>query len=419
MKKIIFAALSVLMMLSLVGCGEHLVDFKVIDLSGGAVPGDWAVPATWDNTTPFTSFDKDTNTYTFEFTTKADAGSEVGFKILTKSGEWNVDGYTEFNVDVDGASVDVPLKLAADMGGAGNAFVKGCEAGKAYKMTVVCNPDSSATVSVVSMADPVYPVPYVLSGMFVRGGMFDGSWGAVLNGALLEFETSIADGVVVYKKDFTASGNNEGFKIASADWNNGWAGTTFNLNADYVEFAQKKLDGKVYSTSTGEEIEGKGDTDNAVLNGTEAGKNYRLYIKTTPDGKVFAKVEEICEVSLTFKITGLTEGDAAWINGSVWGWGTGWPLAAWNSAIGNGLALSDAPVADADGVAVFGSKWNFSTVAKPGDTLSYEVKFVASDDDWATTKYDNANIKFDINVEGAASYIVTVDATTNTISITE
>ena len=335
MKKIIFAALSVLMMLILVGCGEHLVDFKVIDLSSGAVPGDWAIPANWDNTTPFTSVDKDNNTYTFEFTVKDDlaAGAEVGFKILTKNGEWNVDGYTEFNVDVDGASVDVPLKLAADMGGAGNAFVKGCEAGKTYKMTIVCNSDSSATVKVESMADPVYPVPYVLSGMFIHGGMFDASWGAVLDGALLEFETSITDGVVVYKKDFIASSDDENFKIASADWNNGWAGTEFTLDAaDYVEFKEQRVDGKATVIATGEPVlengKEKGDTNNAVLKGTKVGKTYRLYIKTTPDKKVFAKVVTLTPVTVsgaTVTATGLPEalnGKTLYFTGDFNNWKT-------------------------------------------------------------------------------------------------
>ncbi len=401
MKKIIFAALSVLMMLSLVGCGEHLVDFKVIDLSGGAVPGDWAIPANWDNTTPFTSIDKDNSTYTFEFTVKDDlaAGAEVGFKILSKNGEWNVDGYTEFNVDVDGASVDVPLKLAADMGGAGNAFVKGCEAGKTYKMTIVCNSDSSATVSVVSMADPVYPTPYWLDGYYALG--LGGNWDAGPNTLLCNGDYDVTTGVIVYTFDFKATDISSDLGIATNGWSTKYTGATFTVgtDTDYV-------------------VTTKGADANSKINGLKAGFPYRLFVKVTPEKEISIKVEEICEVSLTFKITGLTEGDAAWISGTVWGWGPGWPFNDWGG-LGAGYELTDAPVADADGVVTFGSKWEYTTIAKPGDTLSYEVKFLASDDDWATTKYDNPNIKFDINVEGAASYIVTVDATTNTVSITE
>ena len=400
MKKIIFAALSVLMMLSLVGCGEHLVDFKVIDLSGGAVPGDWAIPANWDNTTPFTSIDKDNSTYTFEFTVKDDlaAGSDVGFKILTVNGNWNVAGYTEFEVTVDGEEVTANYK--DNCGPAGNAFVKGCEAGKTYKMTVVCNSDSSATVSVVSIADPVYPTPFWLDGYYARG--LGGNWNAEADTLLCNGDFDVTTGIIIYTKDFTASAEDAGFGIATSDWGSKYVEGTFTIGTD-TDYVATKL---------------AGASDN-MIKGMKVGNPYRLYVKVTPEKEVSFKVEEICEVNLTFKITGLTEGDAAWISGSVWGWDTiGWPLVAWGG-LKEGYELTDAPVADADGVAVFGSKWNFSTIAKPGDTLSYEVKFIASDDDWASTKYDNPNIKFDINVEGAASYIVTVNAADNTASVTK
>ena len=400
MKKIIFAALSVLMMLSLVGCGEHLVDFKVIDLSGGAVPGDWAIPANWDNTTPFTSIDKDNSTYTFEFTVKDDlaAGSDVGFKILTVNGNWNVAGYTEFEVTVDGEEVTANYK--DNCGPAGNAFVKGCEAGKTYKMTVVCNSDSSATVSVVSIADPVYPTPFWLDGYYARG--LGGNWNAEADTLLCNGDFDVTTGIIIYTKDFTASAEDAGFGIATSDWGSKYVEGTFTIGTD-TDYVATKL---------------AGASDN-MIKGMKVGNPYRLYVKVTPEKEVSFKVEEICEVNLTFKITGLTEGDAAWISGSVWGWETiGWPLVAWGG-LKEGYELTDAPVADADGVAVFGSKWNFSTIAKPGDTLSYEVKFIASDDDWASTKYDNPNIKFDINVEGAASYIVTVNAADNTASVTK
>lgn len=296
MKKIIFAALSVLMMLSLVGCGEHLVDFKVIDLSGGAVPGDWAIPANWDPTTPFTSVDKDNNTYTFEFTVKDDlaAGAEVGFKILTKNGEWNVDGYTEFNVDVDGASVDVPLKLAADMGGAGNAFVKGCKAGKTYKMTIVCNSDSSATVKVESMADPVYPVPYYLDGFFLMGGFLgdSGVWSPNLDYLLTVPTVDKVTGSVVYKLDFTAKKAGDCFCIAKKSDNSRWHGTP-TVNGDYVEFK--------YTTDGMKSSEMTGFTPDS---------GYRIYVKTTPDEKVFVKVVALNKVTIsgaTVTATGLPE----------------------------------------------------------------------------------------------------------------
>ena len=314
MKKIIFAALSVLMMLSLVGCGEHLVDFKVIDLSGGAVPGDWAIPANWDNTTPFTSVDKDTNTYTFEFTVKDDlaAGSDVGFKILTVNGNWDVAGYTEFEVTVDGEEVTANYK--DNCGPAGNAFVKGCEAGKTYKMTVVCNPDSSATVKVVSMEDPVYPTPYYLDGIYLVGcGAIDNNFTFVAANLLWGAETDITTGKVTYTKDFTVVGCSDDWhegdaaiKLSDSNWAVSYGKTSITVNEDYVE------------------LEASGD--NSVVSGLDAGKAYRLYVETTPEGKVFAKIVTLTKVTIsgaTVTASGLPEalnGTTLYFTGDFNGW---------------------------------------------------------------------------------------------------
>ena len=54
MKKIIFAALSVLMIFSLVGCGEHIDYTKNPELGAGAIPGAFN---SWNNTTAWTTAD--------------------------------------------------------------------------------------------------------------------------------------------------------------------------------------------------------------------------------------------------------------------------------------------------------------------------------------------------------------------------
>lgn len=310
MKKIIFAALSVLMIFSLVGCGEHLVDFKVIDLSNGAVPGDWAIPATWQNTTPFTSVDKDNNTYTFEFTVKDDlaAGADVGFKILTVNGDWNVAGYTEFEVTVDGEAATANYK--DNCGPAGNAFVKGCEAGKTYKMTVVCNPDSSATVKVESMEDPVYPTPYYLDGFFLMGGFLgdSGVWTPNLDYLLTVPTVDKVTGSVVYKLDFTAKKAGDYFCIAKKSDNSRWHGTP-TVNGDYVEFE--------YTTN---------DMKSSEMTGFTPDSGYRIYVKTTPDEKVFVKVVALNKVTIsgaTVTATGLPEalnGKTLYFTGDFNGW---------------------------------------------------------------------------------------------------
>ena len=113
MKKILSFLAAGALALGLIGCSGDLHDdeYKVIDLSNGAIPGDFDSPATWDNTTPWSSIDAANNTYTFNFKSKSDCSGTVEFKIVTVSGEWNVDGYTEVDIPVDSAdAVKMPMK---------------------------------------------------------------------------------------------------------------------------------------------------------------------------------------------------------------------------------------------------------------------------------------------------------------------
>ena len=422
MKKIIFAALSVLLMFGLVGCGVHTDYTPNKDFSTGDISGDingWG-SGVW------TSANADKYEFTYQFTATKDMDGDgdgiLKFKVRSTAGKWDTGDFGDATLTTDGKEVELK---EANFGGPEAKMT--FEADHIYLITVTSK-DGKVYAKVEDKGLDIIPVPYVLSGMFVHGGMYDASWGAVLGGALLEFETSTKDGVVVYKKDFTAANDNEGFKIASADWSNGWAGTEFVLDADYAEFKQRRENGDtVYDTSTGEKIADKGDTDNAVLKGTKKGSTYRLYIKTTPDGKVYAKVEEIAAIKFTFEITGLTAGNKAWINGSFWGgWENGWPLEAW------GLTTKkyNQAVADANGVAKFEENFDVSTVAKVGETLSYEFKPIVSKSgewkldgkEWA--KDDQAfnpdsNLKCELEVESAGTYVVSVDAKTSKVTVTK
>ena len=422
MKKLLSVFAAAAMLFSFASCSGDLHDdvYKVIDLSGGAVPGDWASPANWDNTTAWTTVDKASNTYTFDFETKADLDGDVGFKIVTVSGEWNVDGYTEFKVPVDG-SVTAEMKTGAAMGGAGNAFVTGCKAGGKYTMTVVSNPDTTITVSVVASeggAAPAAPVPYVLSGLFIKGDM--NGWANGVANALMTFTTAM-NGEVEYQYDFVGNGNDMGFKVASANWNDGYSGAEITVNADYVPFTQMRVGGKV-TDMEGNPIpdpskpgENLGDTGNSTIKATKDGANYRMYIKTNPDKEVFVKVEQIAAVTYKFKVINLGDNAQAWINGSFWGgWELGWPIASWNSAVKAGYE----PVAVVDGVAEFPAVFDVSAVAKVGETKSFNFKAIAcADDAWGQADWDSGDLACDIEITGDGTYVVVVDAETNEVSI--
>jgi len=414
MKKIltsVFAAAALLF--GLASCSGDLHDkvMSVTDLSAGAVPGDFDSPANWDNKTAWTSIDAATNTYTLEFTTKADCAGEVGFKILTVNGEWNVAGYAEPNAVAAGGEAVFTMISAADMGGAGNAKMTGMKAGTAYKLTVVANPDTTVTAKLEESgaSAPALPTPYYFDGLYLVGGCFktgsmDNLWsfGAdnLIHGASLEKST----GVVTYTKDIIATAASGEMGINDSSWNNKLA----------VKGTAVAADGKAVV------VTGDGEKGNWNVTGLKVDSPYRVTITTTPEKQVSVTIEEICTYTLTFKITGLTEGMKAWINGTPWtsDWKTGWALADWGGTK-NGFEVSDAAVADENGVAVFGSKFNVTGVGKPGETLSFEVKFIASDDNWTSTKYNNPNIAFDVENLAPGTYLVTVDAEENEATVTK
>lgn len=417
MKKILSFLAAGALALGLIGCSGDLHDdeYKVIDLSNGAIPGDFDSPATWDNTTPWSSIDAANNTYTFNFKSKSDCSGTVEFKIVTVSGNWNVDGYTEVDIPVDSAdAVKIPMKTGDKMGGAGNAKITGCKASTNYTMTVVANPDTSISVKVESAgagAVPADPVPYYLDGeLFVGcdaiGNGFDVAntkW--LLYGCTLDKKT----GEVTYTKDFTASdcehswhSGDAAVKIADPNWKNSYGDTPITVGGDFVKLVA--------------------GGDNAPVSGLVAGKAYRVEIKTTPDKDVLIKIYEIATVTFKFEATGLSEGNLAWIGGDFWGasWDNGWPIDAWNKAPGCGLAVSDNAVADENGVAAFNDKWNVSTVAKPGEKLSYNFKVIATDTDWSgDPSQQTGDLSVDIDIEEDATYKISINIEDEEITVTK
>jgi hypothetical protein len=63
------------------------------------------------------------------------------------------------------------------------------------------------------------------------------------------------------------------------DWNTSWGKTTIEAGKDYVELEKS--------------------SDNSFVKGLTDGTKYRLYVKTTPDGKVFAKVVTLTPVTVS------------------------------------------------------------------------------------------------------------------------
>ena len=410
MKKILSFLAAGALALGLIGCSGDLHDdeYKVIDLSNGAIPGDFDSPATWDNTTPWSSIDAANNTYTFNFKSKSDCSGTVEFKIVTVNGEWNVDGYTEVDIPVDSAdAVKMPMKTGGEMAGAGNAKITGCKASTNYTMTVVANPDTSISVKVESAgagAVPADPVPYYFDGAMLVGVT---NWNnSDASNLLKNGKLTKSTGEVVYTLDFTAGDVAEVQITGVGDWNNGWGTTDITVgDSDFVTLVP-------FSTKKG----------GAKVSGLTVGKAYRAEIKTTPDKDVLIKIYEIASVTFKFEVTGLSEGELAWIGGEFWGasWDNGWPIEDWKKPVGCGLSVSDNAVADENGVAAFNDKWNVSTVAKPGEKLSYNFKVIATDTDWSgDPSKQTGDLSVDINIDEDATYKISINIEDEEIKVTK
>lgn len=321
----------------------------------------------------------------------------------------------------------VEIASADDGNGGENDKLTGLSTGSWYKFSVVAGPVSiSVTVEEAESQGGVTssdPVPYYLDGYYLvgcseigNGFSFGDAW--LIWGATTNKKT----GEVTYTKDFVFdntspcgwhSGADAVIKLATAGWGNSYSNASAEIKAggDAVELTYKAEGG-----------------DNTSVTGLKNGSAYRAEIKTTPEGVVTIKVYEIAKMTLSFKVKGLTEGNVAWMNGTFWGsgWPQGWPIVDWNSgdqAKTDGyLSAHNYAEADASGVATFDSGWNVTVVSALGEELSYMFKAIASSDDsWADADVFNpsSDLKCTIKAEGSGNYLVSVDASTEEVTVTK
>lgn len=312
MKKLIISAITAAALLfGFAGCSGDLHDDekRIIDLSAGGAPGDFDEPANWSEKEPWTTSDVKTGTYTLSFKTKAEIPADgIGFKINSQLA-WNVDGYTEFTVAADGDAATAKFMAGSAMAGAGNAFITGCKPSTAYKMTVVCNPDTTATVKVETAdAASSAPVPYYLDGYAVRS--LDAAWNVTADNLLYNPTEDKATGNLTYKLNFIASASSQQLAIARKDWTEGrWEcseAKSFAVGAEPI-FLES------------------GKEQHPTVTGLTVDNPYRIYVYTTPEKKVSMKVVGLTNVKVTptVSVTGLPEalnGTTLYFTGDFNGW---------------------------------------------------------------------------------------------------
>lgn len=419
MKKLIISAISAAALLfGFASCSGDLHDMN--DAPIVEVPTKIVGAITYDGGNVFSDMvkvDELTSTYTFIYSAgmSKEWGSPsdgVAFKVGYTKDDWNTcwgQGAAGNTTLADGKG-EVICKV---QNSENNIAFAGLTAGKTYKITAKAG-ISSVTVSIEETAGSAAPaesapVPYYLDGMYLVGVVFkidgkDNAFAFSTENLIWGASTNKKTGVVTYTKDIKAIVASGELGINDSSWNNKQLGV-----------------GVTIAAGAEEAVALNGTAGNFNVTGLTVGKPYRVEISTTPEKVISIKIYEIAEVTLSFKVKGLNEGDSAWINGSIWGdgWPQGWPIVAWNSndaeKTAGFISAHPAAVADASGVATFDAKWNKTFISKIGDTKSWECKVVyiadgASWDAKDAVKDSGDNLKFDYDVTAGGSYTFVIDA---------
>ena len=324
MKKVLSFLVAGALALGLIGCSGDMhndVDPATIPasialasaprLSAGGVAGamqGWSV-----DTITWTTKDDDNCKYTYDFVANAE---EIEWKVVSKKGNWNSGAYGGGADTVTDANVGKTVTLTYDNATGGNKNVKtsGLKKDKVYTITLEYNKGNYDCT--VTASDKEKPVPFYLDAFFFKGDYGTGTRNDSVSNLLRNPTVNEQTGEVEYKLEVActadiADGNKVKFGLGNVDWESKYAGADLKVGEDYKELTAGATN------------------DNTV--DMKTGASYIVYVKTTPEKKVFCKITELpVYVTLKVKITGLDKklaGKTAIIGGS-WNWDLGW-TSAW------------------------------------------------------------------------------------------
>lgn len=324
MKKVLSFLVAGALALGLIGCSGDMhndVDPATIPasialasaprLSAGGVAGamqGWSV-----DTITWTTKDDDNCKYTYDFVANAE---EIEWKVVSVKGNWNSGAYGGGADTVTDANVGKTVTLTYDNATGGNKNVKtsGLKKDKVYTITLVYNKGNYDCT--VTASDKEKPVPFYLDAFFFKGGYGTDTWSDSVSNLLRNPTVNEQTGEVEYKLEVACTADIKAdekvkFGLGNVDWKSKYAGADLKVGEDYKELTAGAAN------------------DNTV--DMKTGASYIVYVKTTPEKKVFCKITELpVYVTLKVKITGLDKklaGKTAIIGGS-WNWDLGW-TSAW------------------------------------------------------------------------------------------
>lgn len=326
MKKVLSFLVAGALALGLIGCSGDMhndVDPATIPasialasaprLSAGGVAGamqGWSV-----DTITWTTKDDDNCKYTYDFVANAE---EIEWKVVSKKGNWNSGAYGGGADTVTDANVGKTVTLTYDNATGGNKNVKtsGLKVNKVYTITLEYNKGNYDCT--VTASDKEKPVPFYLDAFFFKGNYGTDTWSDSVSNLMRNPTVNEQTGEVEYKLEVACTAELEAgkksyeFGLGNVDWKSKYTGVDLKVGEDYKELTADAKDNNTVDMKTG--------------------ASYIVYVKTTPEKKVFCKITELpVYVTLKVKISGLDKGlagktaiiDGTWSNFKL-GWTSAW-----------------------------------------------------------------------------------------------
>ncbi|MBQ1174987.1 MAG: hypothetical protein IIX56_01105 [Treponema sp.] len=375
----------------------------------------------------------DETTYTYEFVADptindTNDGKLFKFSIREVAGSWTDGNRWCGDYDAEGGDAVHGVKVGeentmvwSDKPDPSHFELRDTVPNTTYIITIKITDEDKKNLSVSFKADgdapaASKPAPFYLDGYFFMGACLSPSGVWIPNLDYLLSDGAVdKEGNVLYALDFTAQNTSGWSCIQNKKGSLRYIGELTVGASDFIELASET------NTMKSKEIKE-----------LVAGKAYRLEIKTTPEKKVYAKVYEILQYTVTLKVTGIAKthiGKKGVIRGTWDSWAGKWTT-AWKgkeTTINKVSELKNAEVvADGDAAAMIVFTGLTSGVGAPDSEIEfkgcgYYGSVVADDIAKADgeIKVNGKDFEIKFKLAGDGNYTAVLNVEDNTIKTTK